>query len=141
MDPCKNESWVSGRTEAEAKAEAAKRFKVDASKFSLKQDEDVLDTWFSSALFPFSVFGWPDNTEDLKAFYPTSLLETGHDILFFWVARMVMCGFALTDQLPFTKVYLHAMVRDAHGRKMSKSLGNVLDPIDVGVFRNPPKRE
>lgn len=97
----------------------------------MERDADVLDTWFSSGLFPFSVFGWPDNTEDLKAFYPTSLLETGLDILFFWVARMVMMGLALTDQLPFHTVYLHAMVRDKEGRKMSKSLGNVIDPLEV----------
>ena len=97
----------------------------------LERDEDVLDTWFSSGLFPFSVMGWPDNTEDLKAFYPTSLLETGSDILFFWVARMVMMGLELTDELPFHTVYLHAMVRDKEGRKMSKSLGNVIDPLEV----------
>lgn len=97
----------------------------------LERDEDVLDTWFSSGLFPFSVMGWPDQTEDLKAFYPTSLLETGLDILFFWVARMVMMGLELTDQLPFHTVYLHAMVRDKEGRKMSKSLGNVIDPLEV----------
>ena len=97
----------------------------------LERDGDVLDTWFSSGLFPFSVFGWPNNTKDFNAFYPTSLLETGHDILFFWVARMVMMGQQLTGQLPFKKVYLHAMVRDKYGRKMSKSLGNVLDPIHV----------
>ena len=97
----------------------------------LEQDEDVLDTWFSSGLFPFSVFGWPNNTDDLKAFYPTSLLETGLDILFFWVARMVMMGLHLTDTLPFKTVYLHAMVRDKYGRKMSKSLGNVIDPLEV----------
>jgi valyl-tRNA synthetase len=97
----------------------------------LERDEDVLDTWFSSGLFPFSVFGWPDQTEDMKAFYPTSLLETGLDILFFWVARMVMMGLQLTDQLPFHTVFLHAMVRDKEGRKMSKSLGNVIDPIEV----------
>ena len=97
----------------------------------IERDEDVLDTWFSSGLFPFSVFGWPDNTDDLKAFYPTSILETGLDILFFWVARMVMMGLQLTDQLPFHTVYLHAMVRDKEGRKMSKSLGNVIDPLEV----------
>ena len=97
----------------------------------LDRDEDVLDTWFSSGLFPFSVMGWPDNTDDLKAFYPTSLLETGMDILFFWVARMVMMGLELTDELPFHTVFLHAMVRDKDGRKMSKSLGNVIDPLEV----------
>jgi len=103
----------------------------DEESVNLHRDEDVLDTWFSSGLFPFSVFGWPDNSEDMKAFYPTSLLETGLDILFFWVARMVMMGLQLTDQLPFNTVYLHAMVRDKDGRKMSKSLGNVIDPLEV----------
>jgi valyl-tRNA synthetase len=98
---------------------------------TLVRDEDVLDTWFSSGLFPFSVMGWPEYTADLKAFYPTSLLETGLDILFFWVARMVMMGLELTDTLPFHTVFLHAMVRDKDGRKMSKSLGNVIDPLEV----------
>ncbi|CAL8289790.1 unnamed protein product [Merluccius merluccius] len=93
--------------------------------------EDVLDTWFSSGIFPFSIFGWPNETQDLNVFYPGTLLETGHDILFFWVARMVMMGLKLTGKLPFKEVYLHAVVRDAHGRKMSKSLGNVIDPLDV----------
>lgn len=97
----------------------------------LERDEDVLDTWFSSGLFPFSVMGWPEQTDDLKAFYPTSVLETGVDILFFWVARMVMMGLELTDTLPFHTVFLHAMVRDKEGRKMSKSLGNVIDPLEV----------
>ena len=91
----------------------------------------MLDTWFSSALFPFSVFGWPEQTDELKLFYPGTLLETGHDIIFFWVARMVFFGQKLMGQLPFKEVYLHAMVRDAHGRKMSKSLGNIIDPLDV----------
>uniref|UniRef100_A0A4W4E499 Valine--tRNA ligase n=1 Tax=Electrophorus electricus TaxID=8005 RepID=A0A4W4E499_ELEEL len=93
--------------------------------------EDVLDTWFSSGIFPFSIFGWPNESEDLSVFYPGTLLETGHDILFFWVARMVMMALKLTGKLPFKEVYLHAVVRDAHGRKMSKSLGNVIDPLDV----------
>ncbi|XP_060707050.1 valine--tRNA ligase [Hemiscyllium ocellatum] len=123
--------WVSGQTEDIAREKAARKFNVSPDQISLRQDEDVLDTWFSSGLFPFSIFGWPDETEDLKAFYPGTLLETGHDILFFWVARMVMLGLKLTGKLPFQEVYLHAIVRDAHGRKMSKSLGNVIDPLDV----------
>ena len=85
-------------------ANAVKRTGVAAERLTLSQDEDVLDTWFSSGLWPFSVFGWPEKTPDLDAFYPGSLLETGHDILFFWVARMVMMGLELTDQLPFTDV-------------------------------------
>uniref|UniRef100_A0A671YNW0 Valine--tRNA ligase n=1 Tax=Sparus aurata TaxID=8175 RepID=A0A671YNW0_SPAAU len=121
--------WVSGSTEEEAREKAAKRFSVSTDKITLRQDEDVLDTWFSSGIFPFSIFGWPN--EDLNVFYPGTLLETGHDILFFWVARMVMMGLKLTGKLPFKEVYLHAVVRDAHGRKMSKSLGNVIDPLDV----------
>ena len=125
----RSDRWVIGRELEEAKAEAAKKF--PGREFQLLQDEDVLDTWFSSGLFPFSVFKWPEQTADLDAFYPTSLLETGHDILFFWVARMVMMGMCLTGKIPFKQVYLHAMVRDAHGRKMSKSLGNVIDPLDV----------
>jgi len=123
------EVWFAAATIEEATAQAEKSLGVKGVK--LVQDEDVLDTWFSSGLFPFSVFGWPDKTEDMSAFFPTSLLETGHDILFFWVARMVMMSLGLTDKLPFHTVYLHAMVRDAHGRKMSKSLGNVIDPLEV----------
>lgn len=125
----KMDRWVIGRELDEAQIVAEKKF--PGQKFTLKQDEDVLDTWFSSGLFPFSVFGWPDATPDLAEFYPTALLETGHDIMFFWVARMVMMGMKLTGKVPFKQVYLHAMVRDAHGRKMSKSLGNVIDPLNV----------
>ncbi len=95
----------------------------------LKQDEDVLDTWFSSALWPFSTFGWPDNTEDLKTYYPTSVLVTGFDIIFFWVARMIMMGLKFMDDVPFSDVYIHALVRDMKGQKMSKSKGNVIDPL------------
>ncbi|XP_013170152.1 PREDICTED: valine--tRNA ligase isoform X1 [Papilio xuthus] len=125
------ELWVSAHTEEEALEKASVKFQVGKELISLKRDEDVLDTWFSSGLFPFSIFGWPDQTEDLQAFYPGTLLETGHDILFFWVARMVFFGQRLMGKLPFKEIYLHPMVRDAHGRKMSKSLGNVIDPVDV----------
>jgi valyl-tRNA synthetase len=97
----------------------------------LEQDPDVLDTWFSSGLWPFSTLGWPEQTPDLKYFYPTSVLETGYDILFFWVARMIMDGLEFTGEAPFHTVYLHGLVRDEHGRKMSKSLGNVVDPREV----------
>ncbi|KAJ7082249.1 valyl-tRNA synthetase-like protein [Mycena belliarum] len=101
-------------------------------KFLLEQDEDVLNTWFLSGLWPFSVLGWPDNTSsDLNTFYPATLLETGWDILFFWVARMVLLGIKLTGRVPFNEVLCHAMIRDGHGRKMGKSLGNVIDRIDV----------
>lgn len=92
---------MSARSQEEAIQRAAKKFGTSETDVILKQDEDVLDTWFSSALFPFSVFGWPENTDDLQVFYPTSLLETGHDILFFWVARMVFMGKKLMGKLPF----------------------------------------
>jgi len=98
---------------------------------NIEQDADVLDTWFSSGLWPFSTLGWPDDTDDLRRFYPTSTLETGYDILFFWVARMIMMGLEFTGQAPFDTVYLHGLVRDEHGRKMSKTLGNVIDPLEV----------
>lgn len=126
-----DDRWVSGRTEEDALNKAMKKFGLKKTEIELKQDEDVLDTWFSSGLFPFSVFGWPEENDELRVFYPTTLLETGHDILFFWVARMVFFGQRLLGKLPFKEVFLHPIVRDAHGRKMSKSLGNVIDPMDV----------
>jgi valyl-tRNA synthetase len=101
----------------------------DASE--LRQDPDVLDTWFSSALWPFSTMGWPEKTSDFDRFYPTSVLVTGFDILFFWVARMIMMGLRFTGKEPFSQVYLHGLVRDEHGQKMSKTKGNVIDPLEV----------
>ena len=97
----------------------------------LKQDEDTLDTWFSSALWPFSTLGWPEKTEEMEYFYPTNVLVTGYDIIFFWVIRMVFSGLEQTGECPFDTVLIHGLVRDSQGRKMSKSLGNGIDPLEV----------
>ena len=115
-------------SEADAQAQAKARYGRDVA---LSRDPDVLDTWYSSALWPFSTLGWPDKTPELARFYPTNTLVTGKDIIFFWVARMMMMGLHLTDRTPFETVYLHTLVRDEKGAKMSKSKGNVVDPVDL----------
>ena len=118
---------------AESEKDAVKlaKKKNKNKQFKLRQETDVLDTWFSSALWPFATLGWPNKTEELNKFYPTSVLVTGFDIIFFWVARMMMMGNYLINKEPFSKVYVHALVRDEKGQKMSKSKGNVIDPLDL----------
>lgn len=115
-------------TEEEARAAAEKHYGVASD---ITRDPDVLDTWFSSALWPFSTLGWPDDTPEVKRYYPTDVLVTGFDIIFFWVARMMMMGLHFMDEVPFKDVYIHALVRDDKGQKMSKSKGNVMDPLDL----------
>ena len=115
---------------AHDEAEARKKYNLDGD-VKLRQDEDVLDTWFSSALWPFSTLGWPEKTDALKTFYPTNVLVTGFDIIFFWIARMIMMGLKFMDDVPFHEVYVTGLVRDSDGQKMSKSKGNVLDPLDI----------
>ncbi len=125
-------AWYCGECEhieVSADEEPARCSRCGAA--ALRQDEDVLDTWFSSALWPFSTLGWPEQTRDLQTFYPTSVLVTGHEIIFFWVARMIIMGLKFMDAVPFREVYINPIVFDEHGKKMSKTKGNIIDPIDI----------
>lgn len=126
----KNEEWVVAMSEEKALEKARKKY--PDVRIELNRDTDILDTWFSSALLPLTVFGWPNSDlKDIEPFFPLSLMETGHDILMFWVMKMVFMSYALTNHLPFSKILLHGLICDANGKKMTKSLGNVLDPIHI----------
>ena len=130
-DPSNNDHWIAANSEDEAIKKASEKWKCDEKDVSVKQDTDVLDTWFSSGLWPFSTLGWPNETDDFKRYFPTSTLVTAYDIIFFWVSRMIFQSLNITGKRPFDKVVIHGLVRDEKGRKMSKSLGNGVYPIDV----------
>ncbi|XP_049882088.1 uncharacterized protein LOC126378042 [Pectinophora gossypiella] len=126
-----HEIWVVADNEEQARIQASRKFQSLPEQVVVERDEDVLDTWFSSGIYPFAAMGWPDVTDDLKKFYPLSMMVTGHDILGFWIHRMILLGMELTGQLPFNQVLLHGVICDHKGAKMSKSKGNVIDPVDV----------